>query len=110
MLYHITSQPQWQQAQKLGDYRPPSLQSEGFIHCSTRQQVLSTANRFFQHQTGLVLLGIDPNLVEATIRDDAADDDFFPHIYGPLNIGAVLYVWELIPDACGTFTTLPKIR
>ena len=109
MLYHITSQSQWQHAQQLGDYQPSSLQSEGFIHCSTRRQVLLTANRFFNNQTDLVLLGIDPNLVEATIRDDAADDDFFPHIYGPLNLNAVLYVWELIPDACGTFTTLPKI-
>ena len=34
-LYHITTQSDWQAAQKAGDYRADTLASQGFIHCST---------------------------------------------------------------------------
>jgi len=55
-LYHICSGQEWEQAQTQGKYRAQSLTIEGFIHCSTRQQVPGTAARFLGGQQGLVLL------------------------------------------------------
>jgi len=45
---------------KAGRYLTPSLAKEGFIHCSTRAQVLPVADKFYKGQSGLIVLGIDP--------------------------------------------------
>lgn len=55
-LFYITTQQQWQQAQAVGEYRAESLDTEGFMHCSTAVQIHWVANTFFAGQTGLVLL------------------------------------------------------
>ena len=43
MIYHITSRRAWREAQQRGDYRVASLETEGFIHCSTDAQILPVA-------------------------------------------------------------------
>ena len=48
MIYHITSRSAWDEAKARGEYRAPSLESEGFIHCSTRNQLLQVANAFYR--------------------------------------------------------------
>ena len=58
-ILHITSREAWETAQEQGQYTVPSLTNDGFIHCSTPAQVLSVAEKFYQGQTGLVLLVID---------------------------------------------------
>jgi uncharacterized protein (DUF952 family) len=102
-IYHIASENTWLDALEFGEYFHPSLGSEGFIHCSTRSQVISTANRYFQGQSGLVLLEIDPDLAAAEIRFEAAEGEVFPHLYGPLNLDAVVDVSRFQPDAEGDF-------
>jgi uncharacterized protein (DUF952 family) len=37
-IYHITSKEAWQNAQAAGYYSHPSLETEGFIHCSEAHQ------------------------------------------------------------------------
>jgi uncharacterized protein (DUF952 family) len=70
----------------------PSLADEGFIHCSTHAQVVATANRIFRGSGDLLLLELDPSKLTATLRWERATDvgDEFPHIYGPLNLDAVV--------------------
>jgi uncharacterized protein (DUF952 family) len=58
-VFHITTRDAWTAAAAEGTYTTPSLASEGFIHCSARDQVVDTANRLFRGQAGLVLLCID---------------------------------------------------
>ncbi|MFT3698985.1 MAG: DUF952 domain-containing protein [Kofleriaceae bacterium] len=94
MLFHITTRDAWQHAVGLGDYCPPSLDREGFIHLSTEQQWEKTRERFFANQSDLVLLVIDPERV-GSIRWEAADGDSFPHLYSALSISAVVEVREL---------------
>ncbi len=67
------------------------------------------ANFLFCGQTDLVLLCIDSRKVGADIRDENLEggDNLFPHIYGPLNIDAVIKVLDFQPQANGTFV-LPK--
>ena len=111
MILHIAAVSDWEEAQVVGEYRLDTLETEGFIHCSTPQQVLGPANEFYRGQTGLVLLCIDEAQVQSPIvyEDCYEIGQAFPHIYGPLNLDAVTAVLPFPPNADGTFTlpTLP---
>ncbi|MBX3063726.1 MAG: DUF952 domain-containing protein [Anaerolineae bacterium] len=105
LIAHITTRDSWQQAQSQGNYTAESLTSEGFIHCSTLVQVAATANRYYAGQRGLLLLIIDPQLTlpELLYEHSPSVDEFFPHLYGPLNLDAVVRVVAFDPDAQGQF-------
>ena len=107
-IVHICSLRDWRMAEQEGEYRAPSLESEGFIHCSRPEQVLSVANRFYPGLPDLVLLSINPEKVRPEIRWEAADGAVFPHIYGPLNLDALTAVRDFPPDEDGIFRALPK--
>ena len=78
---------------------------EGFIHCSTRAQVLQVANTRFRGQSDLLLLFIETDAVDAEIRYENLEggEQLFPHIYGELAVNAVVRVAELKPEADGSF-------
>ncbi len=86
-------------------YRPVSLTTEGFIHCSTIQTVLIPANERFHGQTDLQLLVIDPHVVSAPIVFEDCEERGieFPHIYGSLERAAVRSVLPLRANASGHF-------
>lgn len=108
-ILHITTRAQWAAAQQAGTYRGDTLDSEGFIHCSTPQQVIAVANARFRGQPDLVLLDIAADRVGPEIRWEAAENgQHYPHIYGPLNVDAVEQVLPFEPNANGYFT-LPKL-
>jgi uncharacterized protein (DUF952 family) len=113
LIFHITSRPAWKDAQKRGDYRAASLDTEGFIHCSTYSQVLPVAESYYKGQGGLILLVIEPTLLSSALKWEAPsggtpppgvpDGDAFPHIYGPINLNAVVKILDLEKDSQDTF-------
>jgi uncharacterized protein (DUF952 family) len=105
IIYHIAKKTDWVNAQFLRLYVVESLDSVGFIHCSTKTQILGTANSFFRGQQDLVLLCIEVSRVKAPIKYEQPEGDtrFFPHIFGPLNIDAVIRTFDLIPRQDGSF-------
>ncbi len=115
IILHIISKKDWEKAQKEGGYTPPSLASEGFIHCSTKEQTADTANLFFKGQTDLLLLSIDTLQLEsplvfeapAGMPNDENRAGKFPHIYGHLNLNAVVKVSSFPMNTDGIFE-LPK--
>jgi uncharacterized protein (DUF952 family) len=109
MILHICDPVAWAEAQKTGEYRPPSLDLEGFIHASLPEQVLWVANHFYAGRKDLLLLWIDPQRVRPSIRYEPAEGTLFPHIYGGLNIDAVQAVCPFLPDDDGVFCQLPAI-
>jgi uncharacterized protein (DUF952 family) len=121
MIYHITTRTAWDEAQTKGEYTAPSLAVEGFIHCSTKSQVLPVAENFYKGQTGLILLVIDPSLLSSTLRwelpservpspSGVAQGEKFPHIYGPLNSNAVVKVVDLESGINGKFQLPPSLN
>lgn len=120
MIYHITSRANWAVAQTQGYYRAPSLESEGFIHCSTRHQISGVANELYRGQTDLLLLCIDENLLGAPLVWEApahpncgksaaaADGSLFPHVYGVLNLDAVVAVLDF-PETETGFSLPPNL-
>jgi uncharacterized protein (DUF952 family) len=104
VIYHILPSENWERAREQGDYRPASLTNEGFIHLSTRDQVAGTLSRFFADHSGLILLCIDVARLHSELRYDAADGQFFPHLYGPLNLDAVVDVLKIAPGTNDPFS------
>ena len=111
-IFHITNRELWRRSIPRGQYTPESLRAEGFIHCSTREQVLAVANTRFTGQDGLVLLSIDTSDVMSVIQYDTAPgfDEPFPHIYGPLNHDAVKAVIDFPPSQDGTFALPDELQ
>jgi uncharacterized protein (DUF952 family) len=109
-ILHITSRQQWEEAQKKGEYRHPSLDKDGFIHCSKLSQVVQVANEMYWGRTGLVILEIDETRVTPKVKHEAGDRDEYPHIYGALNVGAVKSVHDFVPRVDGTFSLPPELR
>jgi len=104
-LMHITERVNWLKALEAGSYRADSLETQGFIHCSTPAQVTATANRYYRGQRGLVLLCIDSRQLASEVRWENLEggQEPFPHIYGPLNLEAVEKVAEFEPGTDGSF-------
>lgn len=93
IIFHIAQDENWQQTQLTKTYQTDNLGSAGFIHCSTKQQLVQVTNRFFAGQTELILLCIDTDLVQSPIKyEESEPNQLFPHIYGALNLDAVVKV------------------
>ncbi|MBE4909733.1 DUF952 domain-containing protein [Bacillus luteolus] len=109
MILHILEVDTWLKAKNEGMYTPSSLEDEGFIHCSTKDQVLEVANFLYKGQENLVLLCIDSIKVRAEIvyEDLYETGKLYPHIYGGMNVDAVANVVPFLPNSDGTFR-LPK--
>ena len=108
-IYHIATAADWARACQDGRYtmstRGRTLAEEGFIHASTAGQVALVANAFYQGEPDLLLLVIDAGRVAEEIRYEHVPGQAqpYPHIYGPLNIDAVVQTRPFRPAPDGQF-------
>jgi uncharacterized protein (DUF952 family) len=107
LLFHMVEMERWMD-RRGSDYRAPSLEEEGFIHATREPEVLEeVAEALFPSRSGsLALLVVDLARVEAEVRWEpgrrpGGQQHLFPHIYGPLNLSAVLDVRHMSRDAEG---------
>ncbi|MEZ5247779.1 MAG: DUF952 domain-containing protein [Ilumatobacteraceae bacterium] len=72
------------------------LHEEGFIHLSSEAQVALVAGAFYRDVPNLVLLHVDESKLTAELRVEqlAGAPEPFPHLYGPLNVDAVVEVTD----------------
>lgn len=108
-IVHICTKANWQEAISSGTYQPQSLELDGFIHFSKPSQVLSVANTFYSGVGDLLLLWIDIDKLTHELRWEKSDGEIFPHLYGSLNLDAVLTGTDFLPDKDGIFRKLPVI-
>jgi uncharacterized protein (DUF952 family) len=111
VLVHLCPLDEWSRATSSGELRPESLASVGFVHLSTPEQVQLPANRLYRGRDDLVLLHIDPARLLSPIRWEhgvSTDPEsmLFPHLYGPLPVGAVINVTSYRPGADGAFAPM----
>ena len=107
-LVHLCGAAEWNRARSRGEIHPEPSGGIGFIHLSTPEQVHLPANRLYRGRDDLVLLHIDPALLDAPVRWEpgvATDPEsmLFPHLYGPLPVRAVINVTAYAPGPDGTF-------
>jgi uncharacterized protein (DUF952 family) len=108
VIYHVSTPDEWASAQQSGDYRSSSrdrtLEQEGFIHCSRSDQLVGVLERFYIGAGPLLLLSVDPAGLTSPWQDDEiAPGVFFPHVYGPINLDAVVAVTPLAALADGSY-------
>lgn len=105
LLFHLTTKENWNEHKQSGNYEPESLDSEGFIHCSSGSQVEDTANRLFAGQDQILLLVIDASMIREDIKyeKDEETGEKFPHIYGPISVNAVIDKIEVRAEDDGQF-------
>lgn len=96
-ILHIALPDEWRAARAAGEYRISTrgrtLDQVGFVHCSYPTQLVAVANRFYADLTELVILHIEPDLLDAELKREPAtdaDDELYPHVYGPIPLAAVI--------------------
>ncbi|NWG16537.1 MAG: DUF952 domain-containing protein [Chloroflexi bacterium] len=115
LIVHIVSRHAWEAARAAGEYRADSLESQGFIHCSTPEQVTRVANAVYRGLADLALLVIETEKLAAPLKfeppvhpasgqPETGSAELFPHLYGALNLDAVVWVVDFPPQPDGSFT------
>lgn len=104
-IYHITTSSKWNLAKKKGVYDFCSLESDGFIHCSTADQVLSIANYIFSGCKDIILLEIDEDKIGQEVKYENLEggSKMFPHVYGPIPIKSITSALEMNVNEKGDF-------
>lgn len=98
IVYHLIGATEWAEAEAAGEYRPPSLGAEGFIHFSSAEQVPGTSMRYYRDVPALLVLAVATEMLTAELRwEDLAGTGTFPHLYGPLPLASVISVVPYTP-------------
>jgi uncharacterized protein (DUF952 family) len=72
-------------------YRPASLESEGFIHCSFAHQLEAVIKRYYSDAEGVVILELETDhLMSRVVNEPSTANEIYPHIYGPINRDAIV--------------------
>ncbi|MFZ2527139.1 MAG: DUF952 domain-containing protein [Rhodococcus sp. (in: high G+C Gram-positive bacteria)] len=108
-LLHICGRDEWVAAHRVGVLTPHSLAEAGFVHLSTPEQVHLPANRLFAGRRDLVLLHVDPARLSDPVRYEPGvpgdpESMRFPHLYGPLPLGAIVDATPYEPGTDGKFS------
>ena len=112
-IYHLALASRWHSWPQNTPYLPEAYAVDGFIHCTAGDALMiKVANTFYRSVPGNFLaLVVETGLLTSRLEWEApsAGDDLapsFPHIYGPLNLTAIVDVKTMLRDAKGQFTAL----
>ncbi len=114
VLVHLCGIDEWSAARAGGGIHPQAPGAGGhFIHLSTPDQVHLPANRLYRGRDDLVLLHIDPELLDAPVLWEPGvttdpESMLFPHLYGALPVRAVIRVDAYLPGPDGNFPPLAE--
>ena len=110
-VYKIVLADDWERAVSAGQFLGAGIDlTDGFIHLSTRKQVQETLDRYFQGQSGLLLVTLSIDRLEADLRWENAisqgetpsdREGLFPHLYGIVTMDMVANVVPIQQDAGG---------
>jgi uncharacterized protein (DUF952 family) len=114
VLYHLALRSDWDAAvASAAPYRVStlgaSLDDVGFVHCSHADQVRTIADLVYRGRDDVVLLEVDPARLRSEVRVEVVNDagDAFPHVYGPIDLDAVVRVRDLALGGDGRLVLPP---
>jgi uncharacterized protein (DUF952 family) len=110
-IYKITTASAWREAERQGVYRGSADDMrDGFIHFSTAAQVAETARKHYFGQTGLFLVAVNSDALGDALRwEPSRNDELFPHLYGELDLGAVIEILDLRARSDGSHD-VPELK
>ena len=101
-LWHVALAAEWEAAAGGAGYRTSTfgrtLDEEGFTHCAHAAQVEGVIRRFYAAaDEPLLLLEIDPSRLTCPVVEEVPEGaaEAYPHLYGPIDAGAVAAVHHL---------------
>ena len=102
-IYKICTASEWREAERAGAYRGSAVDiKDGFIHFSTAEQAAETAAKWFAGQRNLVLVAVDPDALGDKLKwEPSRGGALFPHLYGELELKAVVKIDPLPLDDTG---------
>lgn len=107
LIYKILLPDEWARFQAAGHFDgSPFDHSSGYIHCSARDQVATTAARVFTDAPELVIVALDPDRLTDVRWEETPDRGAFPHVYAPLPLTAVTNIHH-VTGAAAVDETLP---
>ncbi|HEV7404254.1 MAG TPA: DUF952 domain-containing protein [Chthoniobacteraceae bacterium] len=102
-IYVLISGVDYEAAVAAGRYAPPSLATEHFIHASPFNQLNRVANKYYKELANVHLMVTALSKVGPVVKWEPATGGLYPHIYGELNMDAVLQAYPVAPNASGVF-------
>lgn len=97
LIYHIVLPEVWAKFRNEYDYEAESLKTEGFIHCSYRNQLDAVLERYYKDADKVIILAINPHLlISELVAEPSTNQEIYPHIYGKINKSAIVNVEERI--------------
>ena len=93
-IYKICPRSLWKEKKKAGVFVGSAHdRADGFIHFSTAEQVVGTAQKYFLNQSDLVLLEVDEQQLGPALKyEPSRGGELFPHLYASLPLAAVISV------------------
>jgi uncharacterized protein (DUF952 family) len=103
LVFKLVDRVSWQAAAAAGVFHGAAVDvRDGFIHFSTAVQVPETAARHFAGQRDLLVVAVDAAALGDALRwEPSRGGALFPHLYGPLPLGAVQWVADVGLDDAG---------
>jgi len=91
-IFHITERSIWLEAKHNTFYEGDTLSADGFIHCCLFEQIEDVLLNWFKGKRDIVILDIDPKILSSPVKYENLEggQELFPHIYGPINLDAVI--------------------
>ena len=103
-IIHLLTPKEWEEAMRRGVYKPASLKTEGFIHFSTPEQTLGSAELYYANENELVALVVVKKWVKDHLKwEPGRDEEDFPHLYAALKMHFVETTTMLIRGKDGKF-------
>ena len=97
LIYHIVLPEVWEKVKDETVYEAESLATEGFIHCSYRNQLEAVLERYYKDAEKVVVLSINPSYLTADlIAEPSTGGEIYPHIYGQINRTAIVDAEERV--------------
>jgi uncharacterized protein (DUF952 family) len=104
-IFHLITERDWELAQESGQWRPESLDKEGFIHCSVdEEQAMRVVARLYSERADLLALEVDTEKLHyPVISEPSRSGEIYPHIYGPLELSAIINILRVKADGQGSY-------
>ncbi len=95
LIYHIVLPEVWENFKDQEFYEAKSLATEGFIHCSYRNQIDEVLERYYKDAGKVLILNINPHLLTSELISElSTNSEYYPHIYGKINKTAITEIEE----------------
>ena len=108
-IYVLMNSDALKAAQKKGEYSPPSLKTEKFIHASPADQLTRVANKYYTDNELVHVAVVKKTLLNAQLKwEEASSGGLYPHIFGPLNMDSVVKTIPFFKTKSGFEITIPK--